>query len=90
MNNDVRTDGRRALRAGTSGQQLIDDDYLRTRGAIDEDIARYRYDPKVEPPRLLAGEAAGAEGGGGGGGGDWDVRRGDVRQLRRDKARSKL
>ena len=60
------------------GGQLIDDEYLRARGATDDDIAKYRYDPNVEPPRLLAGGREGAEGGGGGGGeaGDWDVRRG--------------
>jgi hypothetical protein len=35
---------------------------------------------------LLAGEAAEHSAGGG----DWDVRRGDVKTLNKDKARSKL
>jgi hypothetical protein len=69
----------------TTGQQLIDDTYLRSKGANDGDIAVYRYDPSVEPPRLLAGDD-----GGGGGDGDWDVRRGDVKKLNKDKTRSKL
>lgn len=68
----------------TTGQQLIDDEYLRTRGAIDADFVRYRCDPNFEPPRLLAPD--GVEGVGG----DWDVRRGDVKALSRDKAVSKL
>ena len=69
--------------AAQTGGQLIDDVYLRSVGATDDDIAKYRCDPDVEPPRLLAGEA-------GDGGGEWDVRRGDVGKLGRDKARSKL
>jgi citronellol/citronellal dehydrogenase len=69
--------------AAQTGGQLIDDVYLRSVGATDDDIAKYRCDPNVEPPRLLAGEA-------GDGGGEWDVRRGDVGKLGRDKARSKL
>ena len=56
------------------GGQLIDDEYLRSRGATDDDIAKYRYDPNVEPPRLLAGEREGAAGDADAG--DWDVRRG--------------
>jgi NAD(P)-dependent dehydrogenase (short-subunit alcohol dehydrogenase family) len=64
----------------TTGQQLIDDDYLRTRGAVDADFVKYRCNPAVEPPRLLAPGAAQ----------DWDVRRGDVKALAKDKARSKL
>uniref|UniRef100_A0A6U3HYW6 Uncharacterized protein n=1 Tax=Mantoniella antarctica TaxID=81844 RepID=A0A6U3HYW6_9CHLO len=70
----------------TTGQQLIDDTYLRSKGANDDDIAKYRYDPNVDPPRLLAGEAAEHSASGG----DWDVRRGDVKTLNKDKARSKL
>jgi len=65
----------------TTGQQLIDDEYLRACGAVDADFVRYRCDPDVEPLRLLAPD---------GQGGDWDVRRGDVKALDRDKARSKL
>ena len=68
-----------------SGNMLIDDTYLRSRGATDADIAKYRYDPAVEPPRLLAMEA---------GSGEWDVskdfKRGDVRRVEADIARSKL
>jgi len=65
----------------TTGLELIDDDYLRSRGATDEDLKAYRYDPAVEPPRLLAPGVAG---------GDWDVRRGDVKKLDEDKRRSRL
>jgi len=65
----------------TTGQMLIDDEYLRTRGATDEDFVKYRVNPDVEPPRLLAPGGASA---------GWDVRRGDVKALARDKARSKL
>ena len=66
-----------------TGRALVDDEFLKSVGASDEDLARYRCDPAFEPPRLLAGKD-------GGSGGDWDVRRGDVRSLSRDKARSKL
>jgi hypothetical protein len=41
---------------GTSpltGQQLIDDTFLRSQGWTDDDLKRYRCDPDVEPPRLL-------------------------------------
>lgn len=65
----------------TTGQMLIDDEYLRTRGATDDDFVKYRVNPDVEPPRLLAPGSAVA---------GWDVRRGDVKALARDKARSKL
>ena len=44
-----------------SGNMLIDDVYLRSRGATDADLARYRVDPNVEPPRLLAMENASGE-----------------------------
>merc|ERR1712193_478269 len=38
-----------------TGRQLIDDEYLQERhGFTAEDLAIYRYDPKVEPPRVLA------------------------------------
>ena len=65
----------------TTGQTLIDDEYLRARGATDEDFVKYRCNPEVEPPRLLAPGSTAA---------GWDVRRGDVRALTADKARSKL
>ena len=68
--------------AQTTGQTLIDDEYLQTRGAkFPEDFVKYRCNPDVEPPRLLA---PGSESAG------WDVRRGDVKKLSKDKARSKL
>jgi len=41
-----------------TGQMLIDDEYLKSRGVTDEELKVYRYDPDVEPPRLLADEAA--------------------------------
>ena len=70
-----------------TGRALIDDEFLRSVGAVDADLVKYRCDPGFEPPRLLADEG---EGGGAGGEGDWDVRRGDVKTLNKDKARSKL
>ena len=66
-----------------SGNMLIDDDFLRSRGWSDADIARYRVDPDVEPPRLLAGDAEGQEWGG-------NFKRGDVRKVDHDIGRSKL
>ena len=54
-----------------------------SRGWSDADIARYRVDPDVEPPRLLAGDAEGQEWGG-------DFKRGDVRKVDHDIGRSKL
>ena len=41
----------------TNGQTLIDDEYLRRRGASTEDLKKYRFDKDVEPPRLLANDA---------------------------------
>jgi NAD(P)-dependent dehydrogenase (short-subunit alcohol dehydrogenase family) len=68
--------------AQTTGQTLIDDEYLQTRGAkFPEDFVKYRCNPDVEPKRLLA---PGSESAG------WDVRRGDVKKLSKDKARSRL
>ena len=68
--------------AHTTGQTLIDDEYLQTRGAkFPEDFVKYRCNPDVEPKRLLA---PGSESAG------WDVRRGDVKKLSKDKARSRL
>ena len=55
----------------------------RSPGGSDADIARYRVDPDVEPPRLLAGDAEGQEWGG-------DFKRGDVRKVDHDIGRSKL
>lgn len=72
----------------TNGRTLIDDVYLLERGARDEDLKKYRCDPNVEPPRLLAdaeelSDDANTNG-------DWDVRRGSVKALREDRARSRL
>lgn len=68
-----------------TGNMLIDDTYLRSRGATDADLAKYRHDPSIEPPRLLAMEQ---------GSGEWEVskdfKRGDVRKIEVDIARSKL
>uniref|UniRef100_A0A7S0E9Z7 Hydroxysteroid dehydrogenase-like protein 2 n=1 Tax=Phaeocystis antarctica TaxID=33657 RepID=A0A7S0E9Z7_9EUKA len=68
-----------------SGNMLIDDVYLRSRGATDADLAKYRVDPNVEPPRLLAMENAS---------GEWEVskdfKRGDVRKVDADIVRGKL
>lgn len=37
-----------------NNQMLIDDTYLLSRGLTENDLVRYRYNPDVEPPRLLA------------------------------------
>lgn len=61
-----------------TGKQLIDDEYLMAEhGLTHEDLAVYRCDPNVEPPRALAGDA-GHMGTGG-------FTRGDVRKLEEDK-----
>lgn len=52
---------------------LIDDEYLRSKGFTDADFVQYRYNPKVEPPRLLAKESK------------WSIQRGDVKKLRQDQ-----
>lgn len=59
-----------------NGRQLIDDEFLNEKGV--KDLKIYRYDPNVEPPRLLV-ETKGAM-----------LARGDVRQVEKDKKRSKL
>ena len=41
-----------------TGHMLIDDEYLLSRGVTQDELKVYRYDPDVEPPRLLAEEAA--------------------------------
>lgn len=68
--------------ADFTGRQLIDDEYLRYKGLVDEDFVTYRYDPMVEPPRSLvennkadAGSASAI-----------GIRRGDVRKLNQDKS----
>jgi len=67
--------------ASFTGQQLIDDEYLKYKGLTDEDLVCYRWNPNVEPPRVLAHAAHG------GGHGNNTIRRGDVRKLEKDKAR---
>lgn len=64
--------------SGFTGKQLIDDEYLEYKGLSKEDFVTYRYDPAVEPPRLLAVAHDGISAGG--------VRRGDVRKLKEDNA----
>ena len=59
-----------------NGQQLIDDEFLESQGV--RDFKLYRYDPDVEPPRMLV-EAQGAL-----------LSRGDVRKVDKDKSKSKL
>lgn len=63
-----------------SGNMLIDDEYLESRGATKEDIARYRMDPDFEPPRILAEPSS------------WSAsfKRGDVKKLKEDLSKSKL
>lgn len=39
-----------------TGNMLIDDTYLLSRGVTHDELKVYRYDPDVEPPRLLASE----------------------------------
>jgi len=55
-----------------SGNMLIDDEYLRSKGFTDEDFVQYRYDPTFEPPRLLAKA------------GSFMIRRGNVKKLKKD------
>lgn len=42
-----------------SGNMLIDDVYLKSRGVTQDELKVYRYNPDVEPPRLLAGDEDG-------------------------------
>ena len=74
----------------TNGQTLIDDEYLQSIGFSKSDLIQYRCDPNFEPVRLLAEESWGGTDSSQAGGDGLDVRRGDVRALREDKARSKL
>jgi len=69
-----------------TGKQLIDDEYLQAEhGLTAEDLAIYRYDPNVEPPRALAMEASHM-----GTADSTTFARGDVRRLEEDKQKSKL
>merc|ERR1719401_1689036 len=58
-----------------TGAQLIDDEYLKSKGLTDEDLVTYRWDPAVEPRRVLA------VGHSNDGISQTSVRRGDVRKL---------
>eukprot|EP00656_Telonema_subtile_P012132 TRINITY_DN1608_c0_g1_i1.p1 TRINITY_DN1608_c0_g1~~TRINITY_DN1608_c0_g1_i1.p1 ORF type:complete len:338 (-),score=80.74 TRINITY_DN1608_c0_g1_i1:319-1332(-) len=62
-----------------SGNELIDDTYLLTRGFTQEDLVQYRYDPNVEPPRALDPHGPTQ---------DYDykgaAKRGDVKKLDKD------
>jgi hypothetical protein len=60
-----------------TGQQLIDDTFLRSQGWTDDDLKRYRCDPDVEPPRLLDADLDEQVG-------RRMMRRGDVAKLARD------
>lgn len=62
--------------AKLNGNQLVDDDFLRSNGQTD--FKMYRYDPNVEPPRLLV-ENKGSL-----------LSRGDVRKVESDKNQSRL
>jgi len=66
-----------------TGNMLIDDDYLRSKGLTDEDFVVYRYDPEVEPPRILSDDSGFHSERG-------SVKRGDVRQVKKDIVRSSL
>lgn len=66
---------------GFSGNMLIDDEYLRSKGYSDADFIKYRCDPDFEPPRLLAkplGNEITRNA----------ARRGDVKVLEKDMSRS--
>jgi len=55
-----------------TGNMLIDDEYLISKGFTKKDLAQYRFNPKVEPPRLLARNSK------------WSIQRGDVKKLNKD------
>jgi len=66
-----------------TGRQLIDDKYLMDQhGLTAEDLAIYRWDPDVEPPRALDPEFKWADSS------ETTFYRGDVRKLDQDKANS--
>jgi len=66
-----------------TGNMLIDDEYLKEEhGFSDDDLVQYRVEPDVEPPRLFAPTNS-----------HWlnkDLKRGDVKQLSSDQAKSKI
>ena len=80
---------------GFTGNMLIDDDYLATKGCTGEHFVQYRCDPETEPLRLLAGGQtesewlAGAprlnvESSGSGNAQHGSIKRGDVKKLEED------
>merc|ERR1712072_1482763 len=65
-----------------TGRQLIDDEYLRERHGFDDaDFVQYRFNPDVEPLRLLARPAGQALD---------SFKRGDVRAVETDIGKSGL
>jgi NAD(P)-dependent dehydrogenase (short-subunit alcohol dehydrogenase family) len=70
--------------ADFTGHQCIDDEYLAYKGLTESDLAHYRYNPEVEPPRALAQQAREH----GDKTMDWGgFKRGDVRKLKEDQAK---
>jgi len=61
-----------------TANMLIDDEYLKYKGFTKDDLKQYRYNPKVEPPRLLAKES------------NWSIQRGDVKKLKDDQNTDKI
>jgi NAD(P)-dependent dehydrogenase (short-subunit alcohol dehydrogenase family) len=66
-----------------TGNMLIDDVYLRSKGYSDEDLVKYRVDPNVEPPRILAMDGSTGFTGSG-------FKRGDVKQVEQDIDKSTI
>eukprot|EP01062_Namystynia_karyoxenos_P080347 TRINITY_DN8639_c0_g1_i1.p1 TRINITY_DN8639_c0_g1~~TRINITY_DN8639_c0_g1_i1.p1 ORF type:complete len:341 (+),score=138.98 TRINITY_DN8639_c0_g1_i1:80-1024(+) len=62
-----------------TGKQLIDDEYLASRGLSEEDLKVYRVDPDTAPPRALDPSAKVTF---------KSVKRGDVRRLKGDMQRT--
>lgn len=65
-----------------TANMLIDDTYLRSKGYSDSDLIQYRYNPAVEPPRLLDVDQVDSEQHR-----NWS-RRGDIHSLDSDLSRS--
>eukprot|EP00732_Lithocolla_globosa_P005526 Lithocolla_globosa_v1_NODE_5774_length_1186_cov_59.778957.p1 type:complete len:294 gc:universal NODE_5774_length_1186_cov_59.778957:121-1002(+) len=61
-----------------TGKQLIDDEYLISKGVTD--MKKYRYNPDVEPARILAGERMTD-------GTDPEFTRGDVRKVKKQQSK---
>ena len=73
-----------------TGNMLLDDVYLRSKGYTDADFVKYRCDPLVEPPRFLAIEAGEGIEKIGDSARDQLKARGDVRKVHVDQVQSKL